>query len=110
MLKNKKKPCVGKMGRKIDVRVGPVKRGTCIYSTFNPRNIINKYSEMQDKAMSLCKDFTKVHKESDGIHSSCGYKAVYLEQLVSKEINWLPSKDTTYRSANMDGEHYQNES
>ena len=94
---SKKTPCVDSTGRKVDVRVGPVKRGKCIYSSFDPRGLVNSQTAMQKEAKKLCKEFTQKEGLQDGVGKTCGYKVTFEEQLVDKDENWEASKDSTFR-------------
>ena len=61
MVRNKPVPCVDGNGRKIDVRVGPVKQGTCVLSSYNVKNLINAHTAMQKEAMDKCAAFALKH-------------------------------------------------
>merc|ERR1711988_2037134 len=63
--RSKAVPCKDNSGRKIDVRVGPVPRGECVLSRFNPARL-TKYSPMQNEAMQACKRFAQVNEKETG--------------------------------------------
>jgi hypothetical protein len=88
--------CVDKDGRKLDVRVGPVKKKHCVNNRFNPND-----SRMTKLAMHLCREYTLEHKDALGIQENCGVDVKYLEEFSYNDENRENKiNDSVYRSVN----------
>ena len=84
---SKSEPCMDQSGRRVDVRVGPIPRGECVLSKFNPMRL-TKNSEMETTAMQACAKFTEKKGKATGVQDSCGYRVELLGEMADKEENW----------------------